>query len=56
MQGDLPAFYHRQSAKMIEYAEGCIDPVLKDEFLLMSAYWLELTLPTVRAARHGAER
>jgi len=46
MQGDLTAFCHRQSAKMIEYAEGCIDPVLKDEFLQMSAYWLKLIRST----------
>jgi len=43
MQGDFPDFCHHQSTKMIEYAEGCTDPVLKDEFLRMSAYWLKIT-------------
>ena len=26
---------------MIKYAEDCTDPVLKDKFLQMSAYWLK---------------
>jgi hypothetical protein len=41
MEGDFLAFCHRQSTKMIEYAKDCADPVLKDEFLKMSASWLE---------------
>ena len=53
MQGDLSAFCHRQSAKMIEYAEGCIDPVLKDKFLQMSAYWLKLTSPPSRPTKQS---
>ena len=43
MKGDFPDFCHRQSAKMMEYAKSCIDPVLKDELLKMSASWLKLT-------------
>jgi hypothetical protein len=43
MYRDFPDFCHRQSTKMIEYAKSCIDPVLKDEFLKMSAYWLKST-------------
>jgi len=49
MQGDFPDFCHRQSVKMIEYAKSCIDPVLKDEFLKMSAYWLKSTSRPSRA-------
>ena len=45
MQGDFPDFCRHQSTKMIKYAEGCTDPVMKDEFLQMSAYWLKLTSP-----------
>jgi hypothetical protein len=41
MERNFLAFCHRQSAKMIEYAEDCTDPALKDEFLKMSAYWLK---------------
>jgi hypothetical protein len=51
MQGDFPDFCHRQSAKMIEYAKSCIDPVLKDKFLKMSAYWLKSTSTPSKAAK-----
>jgi len=51
MQGDFSAFCQRQSTKMIEYAEDCIDPVLKDELLRMSAYWLKLTSTPSRATK-----
>jgi hypothetical protein len=55
MQGDLSAFCHRQSTKMIEYAEGCTDPVLKDKLLRMSAYWLKLlTSPPSRVTQQSA--
>lgn len=43
MQGDFPAFCHRQSTKMIKYAEDSADPVLKGKFLQMSASWLKQT-------------
>ena len=43
MRHDFPDFCHHQSAKMIDYANDCTDPVLKDEFLQMSAYWLRIT-------------
>lgn len=42
MQGDFPDFCKHQSSKMIEYADGCTDPVAKDKLLKMSAYWLKL--------------
>ena len=42
MERSLPAFCHRQSAKMLEFANHCSDPVLKDQFLKMSAYWLKI--------------
>jgi hypothetical protein len=41
MQDDFPDFCHHQSNKMIKYADGCTDLVLKDEFLQMSAYWFD---------------
>jgi hypothetical protein len=47
MQGDFPAFCHRQSTKMMDYAEVCTDPALKAEFLEMSAFWLRrISAPT----------
>ena len=51
MQSDFPDFCHHQSTKMIKYAEGCTDPVLKDEFLKMSAYWLKSTSTTSKATK-----
>jgi hypothetical protein len=45
MESNFLAFCYRQSTKMIEYAADCTDPVLKGEFLKMSAYWLKL-VPT----------
>jgi hypothetical protein len=53
MQGDFPTFCQRQYAKMVEYAEVCIDPVLKDELLQMSAYWLKLTSPPIRLIKQS---
>jgi hypothetical protein len=53
MQGDFPDFCHRQSTKMIEYAKSCIDPVLKDQFLQMSAYWLKITSAASRATKQS---
>jgi hypothetical protein len=53
MQRDFPDFCHYQSAKMIKYAEGCTDPVLKDEFLKMSAYWLKITSTPSRATKQS---
>ena len=53
MQGDFPDFCHRQSHKMDKYAEGCTDPVLKDEFLKMSAYWLKSTLTPSAATKQS---
>lgn len=41
MQRDFLAFCHRQSTKLVEYADDCTDPVLKDELLKMAAYWLK---------------
>jgi hypothetical protein len=32
MEPNFLAFCHRQSTKMIEYAEDCTDPVLKTNF------------------------
>jgi hypothetical protein len=51
MQGDFPDFCHYQSTKMIEHAEGCTDPVLRDELLRMSANWLKLTSIPTRATK-----
>ena len=48
MHRDFPAFCHYQSAKMTDYAAGCADQVLKDEFLQMSAYWLKITSVPIR--------
>jgi hypothetical protein len=45
MERNVLAFCHHQSNKMIEYAEHCDDPVLKDKFLQMSAYWLKASAP-----------
>jgi hypothetical protein len=42
MERDVLAFCRRQSAKMIEYAEDCADPKLKEQFLQMSDYWQSL--------------
>ena len=42
MERDVLAFCRRQSAKMIEYAEDCADPGLKEQFLQMSDYWQSL--------------
>jgi hypothetical protein len=46
MARDVLAFCHHQANKMIEYAEQCGDPVLKDKFLQMSAYWLNASAPS----------
>ena len=53
MHGDFPDFCHHQSTKMIEYAKNCIDPVLKDELLKMSAYWLKITSAASRATKQS---
>jgi hypothetical protein len=53
MQGDFPDFCHHQSSKMIKYAEGCTDPVLKDKFLKMSAYWLKSTSRPSRVTKQS---
>jgi hypothetical protein len=53
MQSDFPDFCHHQSTKMIQYAEGCKDPVLKDELLKMSASWLKLTSAPCRAIKQS---
>jgi hypothetical protein len=53
MQGDFPEFCYRQSAKMIEYAEGCIDPVLKEQLLTMSANWLKMTAVPREASKQS---
>ena len=45
MELNFPAFCHRQSTKMLDYAEDCTDPVLKNKFLKMSAYWLKELAP-----------
>lgn len=42
MDGNFLAFCHHQSTKMIEYAQECTNPLLKDQFLKMSAYWLKV--------------
>lgn len=42
MEHNVLAFCRRQSAKMIEYAEDCADPILKGQFFEMSDYWLSL--------------
>ena len=42
MERDVLAFCRRQFAKMIEYAEDCADPGLKEQFLQMSDYWQSL--------------
>jgi hypothetical protein len=56
MRGDFPDFCHHQSTKMIKYAEGCTDPVLKDEFLKMSAYWLKSTSTPSRATKQSTSK
>lgn len=42
MERDFPAFCHRQSAKMLEFAKDCTDQALEDEFLQMSVTWLKM--------------
>ena len=54
MQGDFPAFCHRQSTKITVLAEGCTDPVLKDELLEMAAYWQKLTSAPNRPTKQHA--
>lgn len=44
MERNFPAFCHRQSTKMLDYAEHSTDSVLKDKFLQMSASWLKMAL------------
>ena len=46
MERNFLAFCHRQSAKMIEYADDCTDPEQKSKFLQMAASWLKRAAPS----------